>query len=127
MSVYAGKAVFKMCHFGTELFCHRMLLLFVVIVAAFVHTASASEQVSHSTKHPEACPPLLLYYYYVEYMHRLYITIVRFKLEYATVVCNLTTSTDSKKLEGIQQSLGPSVLIVSFLGPINVLLLLWRS
>jgi hypothetical protein len=104
MYVYAGKAVFKMCHFGTELF-HRMLLLFIVIIAAFVHASSASEQVSHNTKDPEACPPPLhyyYYYYYSEYVHRLYITLVKFKLEYASVVWNSTTSTDDK-LELIQQ------------------------
>jgi hypothetical protein len=36
-------------------------------------------------------------------MHTLYITLIRYKLEYASVAWNSVTSTDAKKLERIQQ------------------------
>ncbi|XP_021941557.1 follistatin-related protein 1 [Zootermopsis nevadensis] len=38
------ESAFKMCHCGTELMCHRMLLLLVLIAVAFTHTASTTEQ-----------------------------------------------------------------------------------
>jgi hypothetical protein len=57
---------------------------------------------------------LLLYYYYhrtlsfplssLDYLYMLYFTLVRSKLQYASVVWNFITTTDSNKLRRIQQT-----------------------
>jgi hypothetical protein len=62
-----------------------------------------------------------------ECMYMLYFTLIRYMLEYASVVLNPIASTEANKLECIQQHFQPSVLIVYFPMSIIVLLMLYNS